>query len=95
MDSKPFLLFSFMSNPLSPFSNIRFCPKCGVDSIERDVYRNEHVGEMNSDGMTRADGRPEYLCKLCGFAFAIGESLRGRHAALYHKELRQLRPPKV
>lgn len=74
------------------FGKIKFCPECGVESLKRDFYRTDHKGERSSDGLTRDDGPPEYVCSICGFAFRISPSLRYRHAEIYFKEHRQMRP---
>jgi hypothetical protein len=82
-----------MSKGDGRFAKVRFCPACGVEALKRDNYRTEHKGERSSDGITDDSGPPEFVCEICGFAFRISASLRYRHAEIYFKRHRQLRPP--
>jgi transposase-like protein len=60
----------------------KFCPKCGVESLDRDDYR---IGPKSS-------GYPEFMCRTCGFAFRVHPSKRVEAAeALFasHRKMRE------
>lgn len=61
--------------------NCRFCPKCGVESLDRDEYRS---------GRTKT-GYPEFVCRTCGFAFRIHPSKRVEMADALFKDHRRMR----
>lgn len=78
-----------MSRGEGCFASIKFCPKCGVDNIQRDRYRVEvRVGAFKGK-----DFYPEFLCNVCGFGFQVKASLRWEHARALFKAERKLRPP--
>lgn len=66
------------------YSRLRFCPKCGVESIEFDRYK-EHKNHPHA----------EYICRTCGLGFRIGRSYRVEAADLLFKRHRQLRTGKM
>ena len=71
------------------FSQIKFCPNCGVDNIQRDRYRVEiRAGEIRAK-----DFYPEFVCNVCGFGFSVRPSFRWEHANRLFSEERKLRPP--
>jgi hypothetical protein len=70
------------------FSDIKFCPKCGVDNIQRDFYRiDTRVGEIR-----QKDFYPEFICNVCGFGFMVRPSLRWEHAKGLFAQERKQRP---
>lgn len=72
------------------FSEIKFCPKCGCENIQRDLYRIEiKVGEIR-----QKDFYPEFVCNICGLGFLFKPSLRWEHAKQLFAAERRLRPPK-
>lgn len=58
--------------------NVRFCPHCGCEMLERDFYRQAPPQENGGGpvGMKQINGGTEWICKLCGFGFKIGKSSR-------------------
>lgn len=68
------------------FENVRFCPKCGVQSLLRDVDRVGSVKELKqlNDGT-------EWWCTTCGFSFAISKSHKWHVADELHRRDRQVR----
>lgn len=69
-----------MSHSRGNYKDCRFCPKCGVETLERDRY-------MEAKNCPHA----EYLCRLCGFGFRIGQSARVTLALKLFREHRQIR----
>ena len=65
---------------------VKFCPKCGVDAIERDRY-----GEEREKPIFRC----EWICSACGFGFLVDRSLRALIASQMATEMRKMRPPSV
>jgi transposase-like protein len=61
----------------------RFCPKCGVESLERDVYRTG----------PKSNGYPEFMCTTCCFSFRIHPSKRVEAAEVLFAEHRKMREP--
>lgn len=75
------------------YTEARFCPLCGCESLERDQYRKEH-GKVSRDGRQSYDFQsPEFLCNACGFGFRLTPSLRHEHALVLFKQHREMRPP--
>lgn len=66
------------------YSNLRFCPKCGVEAIEFDRYR-EH----------KSCSHAEYICKSCGLGFRISRSSRVETADALFKQHRKVRTGKM
>lgn len=78
-----------MSRGGGDFSTVRFCPRCGVDNIQRDRYRvDTKVGEIKGK-----DLYPEFICLVCGFGFLVRPSLRWEHSIRLFARERKLRPP--
>jgi hypothetical protein len=48
-----------------PYREVRFCPLCGVESLDKDRY----LEEKNCP-------HAEYVCRTCGLGFRIGPSRR-------------------
>lgn len=73
--------------------NVRFCPKCGVEALERDYHRQSEPqpGGGGEKGRAQTDGGTEWVCKLCGFGFKIGKSTRYHLAEELIKRDRALR----
>lgn len=71
------------------FSTCSFCPKCGVQNIQRDTYRQDN--ELNN----RHSGRPEFICLTCGFGFLLSSSLRVEHGNALFKAHRSIRLQKM
>ena len=65
------------------YSGLRFCPKCGVGSLEFDRYREPKNFPI-----------AEYICMTCGFGFRISQSKRVQDADVMFKRDRQLRTNK-
>lgn len=65
-------------------NEIRFCPRCGVESVQRDRYGEER---------TPPKFYCEWLCLSCGFGFKIDRSTRVAVAMQTAKEARKSRPP--
>ena len=73
--------------------NVRFCPKCGIEALERDWHkqaepRKDGGGET---GVRQVTNGTEWICKLCGFGFKIGKSTRYHLAEDLMKRDRSLR----
>ena len=49
--------------------NVKFCPKCGVQSLQRDYDR---VGNIPDKKQAKAG--TEWWCTTCGFNFMINKS---------------------
>jgi hypothetical protein len=58
--------------------NVRFCPHCGVDAIERDFYRqaSPQPGGGGEKGVRQIPDGTEWICRICGFGFRITKSAR-------------------
>jgi hypothetical protein len=58
--------------------NVRFCPHCGCENLERDFFRQAPPQENGGGpkGVKQISGGTEWTCKLCGFGFKIGKSSR-------------------
>lgn len=62
--------------------NIRFCPKCGVETLERDYLRQSPPKpgappeEQGEKGRKAVGDGSEWLCRVCGFGFRITKSAR-------------------
>jgi hypothetical protein len=69
---------------------IKFCPKCGVQSLLRDMDKQGHhnVGERQLDGGT------EWWCTTCGFSFKIAKSRKWYIADELQRRDRQQRTGK-
>lgn len=78
-----------MSTP-SAWAKLRFCPRCGVEAIERDFYAQGGSVREAGHRETISDGC-EYVCRICGFGFRIMKSKRVQIADQLHREHRQLR----
>lgn len=65
---------------------VKFCPRCGVASVERDRYGEER---------TPPRFKCEWLCSACGFGFLVDRSLRSTIAAQIANQMRKMRPPSV
>ena len=65
-------------------NEIRFCPKCGVESVERDRYGEER---------TPPKFACEWICLACGLGFRVERSTRAAVAMQMSKEMRKSRPP--
>lgn len=75
----------------SNYGKLRFCPKCGVEGLERDFF---------PDGPPRPNVRThspkngvEYVCEVCGFGFIVAKSRRVMSAEVNAKDMRSKRPP--
>lgn len=69
-----------MTRPRGPYRNCRFCPKCGVESLDKDRY-------MEAKNCPYA----EYICGVCGFGFRLVPSRRVAVAEEYFREDRKVR----
>lgn len=69
-----------MSKSKGPYKDVRFCPKCGVESLDRDRY-------MEDKNVPHA----EYVCRTCGLGFRIGPSKRVGTAENLFREHRRMR----
>ena len=67
------------------FSSCSFCPKCGVQNVERDTYRQDN------DKTHKFSGKPEFLRLACGFGFLLSASLRVEHGNALFKAHRAAR----
>lgn len=67
------------------FSELRFCPSCGCETLDRDTYRTE-------SNHPRKDGYPEFICRICGLGFRVVPSLRWEQAVRMFAEHRRMRP---
>lgn len=65
---------------------VRFCPKCGVESVERDRYGEDR---------TPPRYKCEWLCSACGFGFLVDRSMRSMVASQLATEMRKMRPPSI
>lgn len=75
------------------FENVRFCPRCGVDALDRDFYhqaapRPSGGGEK---GKNQIGSGTEWVCGICGFSFRIDKSVRWHQADELQRRDRQLR----
>jgi hypothetical protein len=73
-----------MSKSKGPYRDCRFCPKCGVEALERDCYME-----------VKNCPQPEYICRCCGFGFGIGPSARVGTAETLFREHRAVRVGKI
>jgi rubredoxin len=62
------------------YSGLRFCPRCGLERLEFDRYRER-----------KSIPAAEYVCGGCGFGFRIQKSARVEDADLLFKRSRQVR----
>lgn len=69
-----------MTRPRGPYRECRFCPKCGVESLERDRYEE-----------AKNCPHAEYICRTCGLGFRIGPSKRVAAADDLFREHRKMR----
>jgi len=78
---------------LSFHENIRFCPHCGVESLDRDFYRQAEPqpGGGGAKGVKQIRSGTEYICRTCGFGFRIGKSARWHTVEELHQRERRLR----
>jgi len=75
------------------FTEARFCPLCGCETLDRDDYRREH-GKKSPAGRSGFEFQsPEFLCRICGFGFRLSPSLRHEHATSLFRAHREMRPP--
>lgn len=65
------------------YSKCRFCPKCGVESLEFDRYRE-------NKGFPKA----EFICRTCAFGFCITQSARVTAADTLFRQSRKVRDGK-
>lgn len=68
-------------------SSARFCPWCGVASLQRDDYLSEHTNHNNGKGVS-------FFCLTCGNGFNVQNSFRADLAIRYLRAEAKLRPPK-
>jgi len=61
-----------MSKGSGKFAAARFCPFCGVESLDRDTY-----GET----LTPRRNKNEFACRSCGMGFMLTPSLRYQAAS--------------
>jgi hypothetical protein len=75
------------------FENVHFCPKCGVESLERDYYHQAEPapGGGGEKGRKQIGSGTEWWCRTCGFSFRIDKSVRWNQADELHRRDRQLR----
>lgn len=73
-----------MSNGSGNFASVRFCPKCGVESLQRDDYRREGHRVNKSAAI-------EFICLTCGLGFYIAPSKRHQDAQHLFREHREMR----
>lgn len=66
-----------------PYANLRFCPWCSTETLERDRYR--------WDNEQKDSGGTEWICTNCGRGFFVTPSLRVQHGNRYAKDLRARR----
>jgi ribosomal protein L37E len=73
--------------------NIKFCPHCGVEALERDWYKQAPPapGGGGEKGVKQVANGMEFICRLCGFGFRIGKSARWHTVEDLHKQERRLR----
>ena len=79
-----------MSHP-SEYGMLRFCPKCGVESVQRDYFPGGAAAVRNAK---QPKVGAEYICQTCGFGFWISKSRRVLSAQLNHAESRKRAPVK-
>jgi hypothetical protein len=75
-----------MSKGSGIFASITFCPKCGVESLQRDDYRRQ--GDKSHKNVNHA---VEYICLTCGLGFYVAPSKRHQDAQHLFREHRQMR----
>ena len=66
---------------------VKFCPKCGVESLIRDM---DHQGH-HRQGESQTDNGTEWWCTTCGFSFKITKSRKWYIADELHRRDRQQR----
>jgi len=66
---------------------VRFCPKCGVRSLQRDYDRQGH----HEVGVSQTTEGTEWWCTTCGFSFKITKSHKWYIADQLQREARQVR----
>lgn len=66
---------------------VRFCPKCGVQSLQRDY---DHQG-THEPGVKQITNGTEWWCSTCGFSFKITKSRKWYLADALHRKDRQVR----
>ena len=73
--------------------NIRFCPYCGVQSLERDWYKQAPPapGGGGGKGVKQVASGMEFICRTCGFGFRIGKSARWQLVEELHRRERRQR----
>jgi hypothetical protein len=75
------------------YTDARFCPMCGVESLVRDDFRKDH-GKTMKDGRTSYHNKPaEFICTTCHCGFGLHQSLRSERAAELFAEHRKKRGP--
>jgi hypothetical protein len=74
-------------------ANIKFCPHCGVESLDRDWYKQAEPapGGGGEKGKKQIASGVEFICRTCGFGFRIGKSARWHTVEDLHKKARQER----
>jgi rubredoxin len=75
------------------FENVRFCPKCGVDALDRDYYHQAEPrpGGGGETGRKQIGSGTEWVCRICGFSFRIDKSVRWQQADELQRRDRQQR----
>jgi rubredoxin len=69
-----------VTRPRGPYREVRFCPRCGVESLDKDRY-------LEGKNCPHA----EYVCRTCGLGFRIGPSRRVAAADDLFREHRKRR----
>lgn len=77
------------------FSDLRYCPFCGLERLERDNWRQEHPragrgGRPKARDVNRSLP-PDWICTSCGMGFKVGPSPRWEAAMTLFQEQRKLR----
>jgi hypothetical protein len=73
--------------------NVRFCPKCGVESLDRDFSHQAapRLGGGGEPGRKQVKAGTEWCCRTCGFGFCIKKSIRWETSEELHARERKLR----
>ena len=76
--------YAFRQRP----AQARFCPWCGVESLERDQYKRDR----HSHGVGNGGCHPEFTCRTCGSGFELRNSNRADQAVALLRAESRLRP---